>query len=66
MLQFVFMDIYIHTHTYTVIGFFGMCVCVLICLVMSNSLQLDRLLYWWNFSGKNTEEGCHFLLQVIF
>ena len=24
-----------------------------------------RLLYPWNFSGKDTEMGCHFLLQVI-
>ena len=25
-----------------------------------------RLLYAWNFSGKNTGKGCHFLLQGIF
>ena len=25
-----------------------------------------KILYPWNFSGKNTEMGCHFLLQGIF
>ena len=38
---------------------------------MSNSfvthgLFPSRLLCPWNFPGKNTEEGCHFLLQRIF
>ena len=28
--------------------------------------QLTRLLYPWDFLGKNTEVGCHFLLQGIF
>ena len=37
---------------------------------MSDSLQLHelwpaRLLYPWDFPGKNTEVGCHFLLQGI-
>ena len=58
--------LWIHTHTHTeLLVFSDVCVCVLICLVMSNSLQPDRLLYRWNFPGKNTEEGCHFLLQGI-
>ena len=39
--------------------------------VVSNSLQPHRLqptrlLCPWDFSGKNTEVGCHFLLQGIF
>ena len=41
------------------------------CSVMSNSYQLPGL--WptklhgpWNFPGKNTKVGCHFLLQGIF
>ena len=38
---------------------------------MFNSLQAcglkpDRLLYPWNFPGKNTRVGCHGLLQGIF
>ena len=38
---------------------------------MSNSLrpqglQPTRLLHPWNFLGKSTEVGCHFLLQGIF
>ena len=40
-------------------------------LVVSDSLQphglyLARLLSPWNFPGKNTGLGCHFLLQEIF
>ena len=40
-------------------------------LYMSNSLwphgrQPSRLLYPWNFPGKNTGVGCHFLHQGIF
>ena len=46
-------------------------ICVHACLVMSDSLQSHqqqpaRLLFPWNFPGKNTEMGCHFLLQAIF
>ena len=42
-----------------------------VCLVMSSSqrphgLQLAKLLCPWNFPGKNTGVGCHFLLQRIF
>ena len=31
-----------------------------------HGLQPDRLLYLWNSPSKNTEVGCHFLLQGIF
>ena len=31
-----------------------------------HGLQPARLLYPWNFPGKNTAVGCHFLLQWIF
>jgi len=47
-----------------------MCVCVLSCLVTSNSAiswtWATRLFRPWNFPGKNTGVGCHFLLQEIF
>ena len=48
-----------------------LCVCVLSCSVVSNSLQLHglqptRLLCPWNSPGKNTGVSCHFLLQRIF
>ena len=48
---------------------FKWCVCVP--SVMSDSLQSyglwpSRLLCPWNFRGKNTGVGCHFLLQGIF
>ena len=41
------------------------------CSVVSESLQPHgllpaRLLCPWDFPGKNTEVGCHFLLQGIF
>ena len=41
------------------------------CLVMSDSLQpyglqLTRLLCPWDFPGKKTGVGCHFLLQGFF
>ena len=42
-------------------------VCVLTCLVMSNSLTVAaRLLHPLDFLGKNTGVNCHFLLQGIF
>ena len=31
-----------------------------------HGLQTTRLLHPWNFPGKNTGVGCHFLLQGIF
>ena len=31
-----------------------------------HGLQPARLLCPWDFSGKNTEVSCHFLLQEIF
>ena len=34
--------------------------------LQSHGLQPPRLLSPWNFSDKNTEVGCHFLLQGIF
>ena len=52
---------------------YDMCVCV---CVPSRSVMFDslrphglyptRLLCQWNFPGKNTGVGCHFLLQGIF
>ena len=46
------------------------CVCaqLLSCvrLFVTPGLQLPRLLCPWNFPGKNTGVGCHFLLQGIF
>ena len=35
-------------------------------LLPSNGLQPTRLLWPWEFLGKNTGVGCHFLLQGIF
>ena len=51
----------------------SVCVCVCVCVshsVMSGSLQLHglqptRLLCPWDYPGKNTEVGCHFLLLQI-
>ena len=46
-------------------------VLVHVCSVVSDSLQPYglqpvKLLCPWDFPGKNTGEGCHFLLQGIF
>ena len=47
-----------------------LCVCVKllshVSSLQSYGLQPARLLCPWNFSGKNTGTGCHFLLQEIF
>ena len=38
-----------------------------LCLTLAlQRLYTARLLCPWDFSGKNTEVGCHFLLQEIF
>ena len=48
------------------------CVCVYVCAhtlscpVISDSLQTHGLLRPWDFPGKNSGVGCHFLLQGIF
>ena len=58
-------------------SWFQVCVCVCVCVcacthsVVSDSLQSPelssaRLLCLWNFPGKNTGVGRHFLLQGIF
>ena len=47
-----------------------MCVCLVTqsCLTLfgPHGLQPAKLLYSWNFPGKNTGAACHFLLQRIF
>ena len=35
-------------------------------LLRSHGLEFARLLCPWDFPGKNTRVGCHFLLQGIF
>ena len=39
--------------------------CICVCL-QRYGLQPARLLHPWDFPGKNTGVGCHFLLQGIF
>ena len=41
-----------------------MCVCAQSCLTLCN--PMDRRAPLWNFPGKNTGVGCHFLLQGNF
>ena len=60
--------IYPHSHTYICV-----CVCVCVCgaqscptLLRPHELQPARFLCPWDFPGKNTRVGCHFLLQEIF
>ena len=52
-------------------GILNICVMMLICSVLSDCLQPFgfqpiRLFCPWDFSDKNTEVGCHFLLQEFF
>ena len=46
------------------------CVCVCVCVCMLSHVQLFATpwpaAYPWNFPGKDTRVGCHFLLQGIF
>ena len=37
-----------------------------VCLFVTHGLKPSGLFCLWNFSGKNTIVGCHFLLQGIF
>ena len=57
--------------SYYMLSVFCICVCMISCSVVSNSLQLyellpARLFCPWDSPGKNPEVGCHFLLQGIF
>ena len=36
------------------------------CPTLCDPMEPTRLLSPWNFPGKSTEVGCHFLLQGIF
>ena len=42
------------------------CVCVQSCLTATLWTVAARLLCPWNFPGKNTGAGCHFLLHGVF
>ena len=57
-------------------GFMLICMCGYVCMYVRRSvtssifcpseLELTRLLCPWDFPGKSTGVGCHFLLQGIF
>ena len=43
------------------------CVYVQSCLILCNPMTIAHGIFCpWNFPGKNTRVGCHFLLQGIF
>ena len=44
----------------------GACVCAQLCLTLCDPTDSARLLCPWDFPGKKTGVGCHFLLQEIF
>ena len=48
------------------IGGGGLVAKLCLALATPNGLLLARLLCPWDFPGKNTGVGCHFLLQGIF
>ena len=47
---------------------FDPCMCAQTCLTLCNFMDCNPpdFLHPWNFPGKNTGVGCHFLLQRIF
>ena len=60
---------YNNTDIIKILSFLSLCVCVF--SVVSTSLQPHglwpaRLLSPWDFPGRNTGVGCHFLLQGTF
>ena len=55
--------LYIHTHTHTYVCVCGAQSCPT--LLRPHELQPARFLCPWDFPGKNTRVGCHFLLQEI-
>ena len=61
---FIYTHINLHTHTRT--GCY--CLVTQSCptLLWPQGLSSTRLLCPWDFPGKNTGVGCHFLLQGIF
>ena len=44
----------------------GACVCAQLCLTLCDPTDSARLLCPWDFPGKKTGVGCHFLFQGIF
>ena len=59
----------IKNHYITVkISHYSFCCCLVtkLCLTLVTPLTLASLLCSWDFPGKNTEMGYHFLLQGIF
>ena len=44
----------------------ALCLLSWVCLFATQGLQPSRVLCPWDFPGKNTGMGCHFLLQGIF
>ena len=45
---------------------YSTCVCVCVCVCVLSHVQLFAHFCPWNFPGKNTGVGCHFILQGIF
>ena len=60
----------IHTHQVFLLPWGKYCYCLFVPVTPNSSqpheLKPTRLLCPWNFPGKNTGGGCHFLLQGIF
>ena len=44
----------------------NVCVCVCVCVHLARCVLSHGLLHPWDFPGKNTGVGCHFLLQGTF
>ena len=58
--------IYIHTYIYVIYNIDCCCLVAKSSNTFAHGLQLTRFLFPWDFPGKNTAVGRHFLLQGIF
>ena len=69
LLLIVVIEIFNH-HNLSILHFTSICCCLIAkscpCLLRIHELLPARLLCPWNFPGKNTGVGCHFLLQGVF
>ena len=66
--EYTFIHTHTHTHTHTHIYIYECCLVAKLCptLLQPHGLQPTRLPCPWDFPGRNTGVGCHFLLQGIF
>ena len=64
------LTVHCEAESYSVCVCVCVCICVCVraqtCLALCDPMEPTRLPCPWNFPGKNTGVGCHFLSQGIF